>query len=221
MYTADATAPVRGARGLRRLLDELGFKQAEIHLNEWNYLPNNDWGPMLSRNGAALEQWFAEAGGPRGAAFAACVLLGLEDAPIEMANFYTGDNGAWGLFSTYGVPKKTYHAFRAFKALLDHPARLAVEGNRPGGLAAAAGIAADGRELAVLLSNYRPGDRRMEVTVENLPWTGPSECELLVLDAARNLEPLPAQSAHGPRIQLVQDLPAPGVLLIHVRSAGR
>ena len=200
------------------MLDDLGFQRTEIHLNEWNFLPNNDWGPMLSRDGAALEKWFADAGSAHGAAFVACVLLGLQDAPLDMANFYTGDNGGWGLFSTYGVPKKTYHAFRAFKALVDHPVRLAVEGSRPGALAAAAGMTADGHELAVVVSNYRPGDRRMEISLENLPWTGPSECELLVLDETHNLEPLRKQAAAGAKIQIIQDLPAPAVLLVYVRK---
>jgi len=219
MYTADATAPIRGCRGLRHVLDDYGFKKTEIHLNEWNYLPGNDWRPMLSHNGAALEKWFADAGSIRGAAFAACVLVGLQDAPADMANFYTGDNGGWGLFTAYGVPKKTYHAFRAFKALVDHPARVMVEGGRPGELAAAAGITADGRELAVVISNYRSPDGRVELDFENLPWTGPSECELLLLDQTHDLAPLREQTADGPKIRILQDLPAPAVLLVYVRKA--
>ena len=132
MYAADPSAPVRGAVGLRRVLDEYGFQKTEIHLNEWNYLPNNDWGAVFGHDGARMQKSFEDAGGPKGAAFVACVLLGLQDAPLDMANFYTGDNGCWGLFNVFGVPKKTYHAFRAFKALVDHPNRRGGRGWQTG-----------------------------------------------------------------------------------------
>jgi hypothetical protein len=219
MYTADATAPARGARGLRRVLDESGFNKTESCLDEWNYLPDNNWGPMLSRNGPALEKWFDDAGSMRGAAFVASALLELQDAPIDMANFYTGDNGCWGLFNVYGVPKKTYHAFRAFKALADHPDRRAVEGGEPGELSAAAGMTADGRELALVVSNYRSNDGRMELSVEHLPWTGPTECELLLLNETGDLKPLGKRTLERAKVEIVQDLPAPGVLLAYVRKA--
>ena len=194
------------------------MQKTEIHLNEWNYLPG-DWSPTFSRNGNALQKWFDEAGGVRGAAFVACVLLGLQDAPLDMGNFYTGDNGAWGLFNRLGVPKKTYYAFRGFKTLVDHPLRVAVEGGTPGQLAAAAGLAADGHEIAIVLSNYKSADKRIHLLIENLPWTGRSECESLILDENRNLAPLPKQSYDGPKIGIAQELPAPALLLVYVRKA--
>ena len=132
-YTTDPTVLVNGTIGLRRVLDSYGFKKTEIHLDEWNYLPNNDWRPIMDHDGARMQKSFEDAGGPQGAAFVACALIGLQDAPLDMAYFYTGDTGCWGLFNVFGVPKKTYHAFRAFKALVDHPARLAVDGWHAGG----------------------------------------------------------------------------------------
>jgi hypothetical protein len=221
MYTSDPSAPVRGTIGLRRVLDAYGFRKAEIHLNEWNYLPNNDWGPMLSRDGPRLQKWFDDAGGERGAAFVACVLLGLQDAPLNMANFYTGDTGAWGLFNQYGVPRKTYYAFRAFKALVDHPLRLAVEGGTAGEMATVAGLSSDGRELAVVISNFRSPKGRIELTCDNLPWSGPSEYELLVLDDTRDLESMDKRSVKGPRISIVHELPAPAVMLLYVRKGSQ
>ena len=218
MYTADATAPVRGTQGLRAVLDEFGMQKTEIHLNEWNYLPGNSWRPMLSRNPAALQKWFDDAGSVRGAAFVACVLLGLQDAPLDMGNFYTGDNGAWGLFNHLGVPKKTYYAFRGFKTLVDHPLRVAVEGGKPGELAAVAGMNSDATELTLLVGNYKSTEGRIEISLENLPWHGPSRCELLVLDENHDLEPFRKLSAEGSTLQVVQDLPAPGVLLVCVRK---
>ena len=217
MYAADPAAPVRGTAGLRRVLDEYGFQKTEIHLNEWNYLPNNDWGAVFGRDGAQMQKSFEDAGGPQGAAFVACVLLGLQDAPLDMANFYTGDNGCWGLFNVFGVPKKTYHAFRAFKALVDHPDRVAAEGGKPGELNAVAGLSTDRRELAIVVSNFKSTDRRIELVLQNLPWAGPSTSELLLLNQERNLERVRKEEHNEGAIKIVQDLPAPGVLLVYVR----
>ena len=116
------------------------------------------------------------------------MLLGLQDAPLDMSNFYAADNGCWSLFNVFGVPKKTYYAFKAFKALVDHPKRVLVEGGKPGELNAVAGLSADGRELAIVVSNFKSADRQIELVLQNLPWTGPSTSELLVLDQSRNLE---------------------------------
>jgi hypothetical protein len=145
------------------------------------------------------------------------VLLGLQDAPLDMANFYTGDNGCWGLFNVFGVPKKTYHAFRAFKALVDHPDRVAAEGGKPGELNAVAGLSTDRRELAIVVSNFKSTDRRIELVLQNLPWAGPSTSELLLLNQERNLERVRKEEHNEGAIKIVQDLPAPGVLLVYVR----
>ena len=47
-YTNDPYLYVRKAQAVRAWLNERGFPATEIHLNEWNYLPDNDWTPMLT-----------------------------------------------------------------------------------------------------------------------------------------------------------------------------
>ena len=107
--------------------------------------------------------------------------------------------------------------FVAFKALVDHPARVAVEGGKPGELNSVAGLSADGRELAIVVSNFKSADRQIELVLQNLPWTGPSASELLLLDQSRDLERIRKEEHHDHTIKIVQDLPAPGVLLVYVR----
>ena len=46
IYTDDPAEPGRRARALRRWLDRQGFSRAELHLNDWNYIPDNDWTPI-------------------------------------------------------------------------------------------------------------------------------------------------------------------------------
>jgi len=218
LYTGDPSLPARHSFALRRGLDDRGFKNTSIHLNEWNYTAgNNYWQSVFGHHPEQMEQLHEETGGPAGAAFAACVLLSLQDAPLEMANFYSADNGYFGLFSFHGVPRKTYHAFRAFKSLVDHPSRVAVEGDRPGELNAAAGLDAAKRELAVVVSNFKSPQPRIELALQSLPWNGPSVCEVFLLDQTRNLEPVRTEEQKADTIRIVQDLPAPAVMLVHVR----
>ena len=63
-------------------------------------------------------------GGPKGAAFAAWTLISLQDAPVDAANFYTAEVQMFGMFNLNGVPRKSFYAFKAFRALLDTPRRV-------------------------------------------------------------------------------------------------
>jgi len=132
IYEDNPEVAVKANIDLRRILDEYGFKKTEIHMNEWNYLPDKSFNPLISRDGAQLQKFCERVSGLHGAAFSACVLLGLQDSPVDMANYYTADNFLLGMFNFYGVPSKTYHAFRAFKILVDHPSRVAADGSKPG-----------------------------------------------------------------------------------------
>ena len=57
------------------------------------------------------------AGAP-GAAFVAASLLELQDAPIDVCNFFHGELGGFGIFTEQGVPLKAYQALRAFQSLV-------------------------------------------------------------------------------------------------------
>jgi xylan 1,4-beta-xylosidase len=202
---------------LRRILDEYGFKKTEIHMNEWNYFPDHSFNALVSRDGAQVQRFCERVSGLHGAAFSACVLLGLQDSPADMANYYTADNFLLGMFNFYGVPSKTYHAFRAFKILVDHPARVAVEGSKLGEANIAAGLSADGRELVIVASNYRSTNPQIELTVDNLPWSGPSKFDVLLLDESKNLDSIRKEESADRTIKITQPLPAPGVMLVVVR----
>jgi len=218
LYADDPTMAGRLSVALRRVLDERGFKGTEIHLNEWNYTPGkNYWQAVFGHHPEQMQRLHEKTGGPEGAAFAAYVLLDIQDSPLDMANFYSADHGYFGMFDFYGVPRKTYHAFRAFKALADHPTRVAVEGGKPGELNVAAGLDAGNRELAIVVSNFKSPERRIELALQNLPWSGPSVCEVLLLDQTRNLEPVRKEEQKAGAIKIVQDMPAPGVMLVYVR----
>lgn len=218
-YTADPSELARRARAVRAFLDARGFPQAESHLNEWNFLPDNDWTPMLAAPGEARERWYARQGGAEGAAFTASALIELQDAPLDVANYYTMDNQPFGLFTLHGAPKKTFHAFRAFRALLDTPQRVAARGAVTGQSAVCAGVDRGRGAASVLVCNYRGPARRFDLAVEGLPWDGETACEILLLDAARSLDRVRNERLAGKSFTVRLDLPAPAVALLRFRKA--
>ena len=219
IYTNDPAAVAARARATRRWLDESGFSKSESHLNEWNYLPSNDWRPMmLEGQGKGREAWYAAIGGAPGAAFTACVLAGLQDSPVDVANYYTADFQDFGLFTRHGAPKKTFYAFKAFKALLDAPLRVGATGGESGRLAVAAGMARDKASATILVSNLRSAQDKIALAVKNLPWPGPTACDVFILDAARDLAKVREAAMPAGDLALSEDLKAPGVCLIRLHK---
>jgi xylan 1,4-beta-xylosidase len=217
-YTANPWDLPRRAQAMRELLEAHGFPKTESHFNEWNYLPNDDWGPMvLSGAGAKREQWYAELSGPRGAAFAATALLLLQDSPVDVANYYTGEIQGFGLFNYHGVPQKTYYAFKAFRELLNTPRRVATPPGAPGQVTLGAGLSADGQSACLLAANFNaPGDQ-LVLGLSHLPWPEPTHFEVLRVDAGRNLALVrEGELAAGQPLKL-EGGPAPSVTLIKLR----
>jgi hypothetical protein len=218
-YTSRPWDLPRYARAVRALLDQYGFKDTESHLNEWNYLPDDDWRPMLSDGqGVPRQRWYEEMGGPDGAAFAACALMLLQDAPVTAANFYTGEIQGFGLFDFYGSPKRTFYAFKAFRALLDTPRRVEVRGAASSSTAALAGLSKDQSQAAVLLSAFRPAEPQFRISLRHWPWPGSTRYEALVVDESHSLSPLHRGKLETGDASLAFALKGSSVLLIKLNS---
>ena len=153
------------------------------------------------------------------AAFVATTLLGLEDSPVDAANFYAAEVQGFGLFSIHGVPKKTFYAMKAFKLLTDTPARVAAEGGQSPGVVVAAGLSRDKSQLRVLVSNYRSADGSVKLTVNNLPWTGPAVCEAYLVDGQHDLAKVREEQFAGNRFTWSAAMPAPSVYLVQLRKS--
>lgn len=217
-YTNDPQDLVRRGAGVRRLLDAAGFEKAESHLNEWNYLPDNDWAPMLSPDAVARKRWHDRAGGAEGAAFAASAMLLLQDAPVNVANYFTADAQPIGLFDWHGVPRTVFHGLRAFKLLADAGNRLAVRGRVSEGLAVGAAVNRERTEVIMLVSRYAGPTGSLRFAVKNLPWPGATRVERSSVDGAR--EPGPVSEGVLPadgRVEL--DVPPSSVQVVRLRRA--
>ncbi|WCJ57950.1 hypothetical protein NXS98_09430 [Fontisphaera persica] len=211
-YTSDPWDIPRRAAAMRRLLDDYGFRDTESHFNEWNYLPREDWRPMFKEGqGPEREAWFREMSGPAGAAFAACVLTHLQEAPVEVANFYTGEIQGFGLFNFHGTPQKNYYAFLAFRRMLDTPERVVTEG-APQGMTVLAGRHFARKELQVLFANFRQPERELAVHLRGLPWETETEWEWRVVDEQSNLDRrAQGRLGGGGDARITLSLPMPGV----------
>lgn len=215
-YTADPSELAARARGVRRLLDEAGFAAAESHLNEWNYLPGNTWEPFSREARPEVRQkFYEEMGGAAGAAFVVTALVELQEAPVDMCNFYHAEPGAFGLFNEFGVPNRVYYALRAFAKTAALTPRAATEGAVPGKIAVLASGGPSRGAAAILLANFAGEASEFEVKIDG--WSGPAEYKLWLIDTRQSWrEKGPALQVGPGAVRL--DLPAPGVAFIELTS---
>ena len=220
-YTDRPMELAERARAIRQLLDRHGFTRTESHLNEWNYLPDNSWSGLSKSATAEVRQKFYDAmGGAPGAAFIVAALLNLQDAPLDMANFFHGEVGGFGLFNENGVPLKTFHAMRAFRELLDAPQRVATTGTIPDQLTLSAGLSPDRHQATILLSHTGHGESLQRIELRHLPWRDSTTHEIRLLDADRNLET--AERGTNVAIGAIEvRLKSPAVALITLRRSPR
>lgn len=218
-YTNDPTLYAKKAHGIRQWLDAEGFSKTESHLNEWNFLPGNDWGGMLnSSDPGARDRWYATMGGVPGATFVANALVGFQDVPLDVANFYSGDTSPFGLFERFGTPKKTYYSFLAFAQLMQTPQRVSLTSGQPGNHFGLAGLNDAHTELRILVSRQIASTDSQPLTIENLPWNGPSEMQVLHLDESHQLEVIQAAKFEASEKSLTVVFPGNGVVLVKLRK---
>jgi hypothetical protein len=168
-YTDNPRELSARARAIRDSLDARGFTKTESHLNEWNYLPESSWRPFSRETPAAERQRaYEKMAGPNGAAFIAAALIELQDSPVEMANLFHAETGAFGLFSEQGVPYANYYGLLAFAQFLETPQRVKVMFAETHDLWCAAGVSIDGKKASLLLSNLEPEPKAIELSVRGL-----------------------------------------------------
>ena len=210
-YTADPLELVRRTKGVRKLLDAAGFKSTDSHLNEWNFLPDNDWSGLLAKDAMVRQKWYERLNGPEGAAFVVAALIRLQDAPVDVANYFTAEAPGMGLFSQHGVPSKAFHAFRAFQ-VMTKLRRLPGAGDTPTGVAALAGGTADRTGAAVLLARHAGAGGPVTVDVRPAPWAGATEYEVLGVDEKNELAQVTGGKAEWCKVTV--ELPTASVRLV-------
>lgn len=189
-YYGDPKALAGNAFAMRKLLGEYGFQQTESHLNEWRYLTTwNGLRPADRAEYAKVPEWFARSCREEGAAFCGDVLIRMQDAPVDVMNFYCADTSPWSMFGQFGIPTKVYYAFKAFDGLTTTPNRVAVEGlPKDSSIAVWAGLSDDQQVAGILISHFKGEPAALDIGVKDLSWAGNARVELLAVDANHNFE---------------------------------
>lgn len=175
---------VNAARSARNKLNTAGFTQTESYCTEWREMRGWDWPNWgVTREGTEqIEDMFDEFNGVNGMLFCATVFTLLQDEPIDIANFYTADTlPRFGLFDVYGYPYKAYAAFPAYNELFKIGTRVGVASSL-GNAHVLAGVSSDGKAAALMVTSHDEAARQVTFSLENLPWSGATLCEILRAD---------------------------------------
>jgi len=126
-----------------------------------------------------------------GASFVASALILFQDCSLDVANYYDGQPSALlcGLFDYYGVPQKTFYAFKAFRELLDYPERI--ESQVSSGveeLYSLAVVDRARREAAILISKFGGEIEDCDIDLRDFPVAEGSIAEVYLLDKEHDLE---------------------------------
>jgi hypothetical protein len=201
------------------LLKRHGLSGAENQLNEWSPLPLS-W-PEMRNEPLKARTFFERNGGAEGGAFDTAVLTYLQDSPVNIATFYSGDTLRWGFADRNGAPKRSFFAFKAFVQTLQTPQRVHAAGeDKPRGLAVLAGLSDDKTRASILISNFGCPCRRYALRIKSLPWKGATLYERLLVDHQHELEVVDKrQLAASEAIELTPDASAPSVCLIRLAKA--
>jgi len=206
---------------VRELLDAHGFSSTESHLNEWNYLTGDFWTIWKKGHEQERSLVFGRQKGPEGAAFAAGTLLALQDSPVDVANYYDGQPSALfcGLFDPYGVPQKTFYAFKALRALCDAGPRVeATVGPDADGLFVGAAGREDG-EGVVLISNVSGTSREYRLRFDGLAAGKGYWCDTYCVDAEHELGQVGATRIEPATPTLDLTIGANSVLLLRLHRS--
>ena len=174
---------------------------------------------MNGYQSTSRQKWHDRIGGHEGAAFTAASLLLLQDAPIDMAKYFSAEPQGMGLFNNNGVPRKPFEAIKAFRKLTETPSRLSIQMKAPQvGIAVAAGIHPQTREINILISRYQGPACELQIRMSNLPGMNAMQTTLGIIDREHAGDIIKTGGfLHG--VMKVSVAAEPTVLHINLRSA--
>ena len=193
VYTASLDEIVSSPAEVRRLLDERGFTETELHLDEWHYF-NNTWsevqgqsGDLESRN--AYNNGDAGLNGIDAAAFDAAALIRWQDTPLDGSCYYCtsmATDDTWGLIDDFRIPFKTYYAFRMFGEMTAEAPNRIECGAAPGRFAILGGAGGGGAKRLMVVS-FKEKAASLKIRVSGVPQSGTVAVESL--DPGKKREP--------------------------------
>ena len=137
----------------REMLDKYGYKDTEIHLNEWHYFPG-DWHRLRTDAVYKQNMYNNEMKGIDSAAFLNMVMTLWQDSPITYGGYYTCNNSAWGCYETASnSPTASFFGLKAYGEIVRYPERFAASSDNEN-VVVLAGKNASG-EKCVLITGFK------------------------------------------------------------------
>lgn len=213
----------RDAEKARALADRYGYPDAELILNEWNYVRAWTREELLTSYYTIV--------GLKGSAFVASSVLAAQHSPLDHFMYYDASYSVkWnGLFDSYSQkPLKSYYSLKSFGELYGLGAEVHADTDTPG-IYVAAAKSEDGSEAAILLSYYLDhpsidGTGADDLAVSlTLGWKGfPSEAgvdvEYCVLDAAHDMDVTAKETFFGASGAHIFALPLYTTILVRLKK---
>jgi xylan 1,4-beta-xylosidase len=184
-YAATPFEMYNASRYIRQLLDSYGYFDAENINTEWNL---DILTPQRDKDNA------------RNAAFTACCLTVFQDALLDHAYRYRGNQeNNWlmrflgldlSLFTYAGVYKRPALTYKAMKEIIkDTPLRISTTiMNASTGITHLAGISEDHTNISILISSFDADDTQYALELSNLPWNTSYTIVQYLIDESHHLE---------------------------------
>ena len=186
-YANDPSQLLDPPAKMRELLDEAGFPDAELHINEWHYFPTR-WDVVHGTNGgdaAKRELGTSPTGlhGAESAAFVDLILTRWLDTPLTMSNYYAFGLETWGLIDVYGKLRPVYYAHKFFGELR-FEAPIRVETKDPGEWVSVLGSTNEsGDAKRLLVAVYKQEDAQtIEIALNGVPAEGEVQVDYVDYD---------------------------------------
>lgn len=143
----------------------------------------------------------------------------MQDAPVDMAYFYSADDSHGSMFDVYGEPGRAYFAMKAFHQFLQAPHRVEVTG-APGEdeITVGAGLTTEKDEAMILASNFRSEIRKVRIDLQNLPWKGKVKVASWRIDKDNEYLPAPMYEISAGDQVIELNLPAGTVVLLRLQT---
>ena len=185
----------------RRAADEYFGKDAEIILNEWNYIKGwlaDDWSYSLKMEKSL-----------KGSSFLTAVMAAGQNSPLDMLMYYDARPcGMNGLFQTDTLePLKGYYSIKSFSDLTDLGTHVKTE--QADNIYSAA--ATDGKNGAILLTHFNDDDEtpaeELKLEIKNFPVGNAIRAEYYLLDETHDMKLMREETFTASDFAAYLDLP--------------
>lgn len=147
IYSASVEEMLEQPFFIKKMLDEYGYSETELHLNEWHYAPPERWAQSTDN--------FGSIGGMNGiesAAFAVSTLIGWQDGPLTLGCYYVFGPGIYGLYNGNNNRLfKTYFSLAAFGEMTECTRRVRSESDDPA-IKVLAGLTRNDKKMLLISS---------------------------------------------------------------------